>query len=292
MHRTPLADGAGSGLSAFVQEHHAGIRQFLATGLRQAGFRHVESSFHFEEAKRAMASGRHDLMLFDGSQNMSAVITAIREARDQISEADPLGVFVINGEPPNASDAQAILASGCDAFVVRPFSNDSMGKRLAWLYEQTRTFVVTANYAGPERRRTPRDEKFTRRVSVPNTLKAKKNGAFDPLAHRVQINQALFAYNAYRIEREAMRIEAYENGSDGDAPHDAAQRSQTRILHTVRRLANSVELLGQERLKPMLNAVSDIAGRRIEDDRPLTATAARELQDLSVHLAEGVARAA
>lgn len=292
MKMSSYSDNAGLGLSAFVQEQHAGIRQFLATGLRQAGFRHVESSAHFEEAKQAMASGRHDLMLFDGTQNMSAIIASIRAARDQNSGADPFGVFVVNGDPPSASGTQSILASGCDAFVVRPFSTDSIGKRLDWLYEQSRTFVVTADYIGPERRGAPRDETFTRRVSVPNTLKAKKNGSFDPAAHRIRINKAMFAYNAYVIEREAMQIEAAQNGAEDDATYGAAHRSQMRILQLVRRLANTVELLGQDRLKPMLAAVSDLAGRRIEDGPPLSANAARELQGLSAHLAEHVTKAA
>lgn len=274
-------------LAAFVLENHPALRAALVSGLRSSGFSRVDTTTDRSEALRAMETSLYDLVMFDTSKDLKSVATTIRKARQNLSEHDPFGFYLMTGPAPTGTGVESIVSSGCDAFLVRPFSSDLMQKRLDRLIENNRPFVVTTQYIGPDRRKAVREETFTRRVMVPNTLKAKKSGNFDPVTHREALDRALLTFNTYLVERQAYLIELLEEGGVAGI-EDELTRSESDILTTVQKLAGSLETAGQKRLQPLVTAISETAAQRIKRNEHLGAKSARELQKLCVNLANFV----
>lgn len=274
-------------LSAFVLEYHPALRSFLASGLRTAGFHKVDTTSDREAARLAMTNVMYDLVLFDTSRNLAEITASIRSARKNLGEEDPFGIYLMSGPAPSGSGVEQIVSSGCDAFIVRPFSNDVMQKRLKHLFKSNRSFVVTTHYVGPERRRALREETFTRRVTVPNVLRDKKDGGFDPDEHRKAMNKAMLTFNAFLVERQAYLVELIEEGGELHS-EDKLVRSESEILVTVQKLANSLEDAGRDTLKPLVTAISETATQRIRRRDHLGTQAARELQKLCGNLAHFV----
>ena len=234
-----------------------------------------------------METSLYDLVLFDTSKNLTEISATIRTARQNLSDHDPFGFYLMTGPAPSVQGVEHIVSSGCDAFLVRPFSRDLMQKRLSRLIDNNRPFVVTTHYIGPDRRKAVREETFTRRVMVPNTLKAKKAGNFDPEAHREALDRALLTFNTYLVERQAYLIELLEEGGNPGIEEELT-RSENNILITVKKLAGSLETAGQNRLQPIVTAISETAAQRIKRNEHLGAKSARELQKLCVNLANFV----
>ena len=275
-------------LSAFVLEHHPALRSFLASGLRSSGFHKVDTTSEEEEAHKAMTSVLYDLVLFDTSKNLEHITATIRKARQNLGDENPFGFFLMSGQAPAGGGVEKIVSSGCDAFLVRPFSNDMMQKRLRHLFRANRSFVVTTHYVGPERRRAVREETFTRRVNVPNVLREKSSGTFDPEEHRQAMSKALLTFNAFLVERQAYLVELIEETGEPGSESDLIQ-SESDILVTVKKLANSIEDAGRDNLKPLVTAISETATQRIRRREHLGTSAARELQRLCGNLAHFVA---
>jgi len=274
-------------LAAFVLENHPALRTALVSGLRSSGFSRVDTTTDRDEALRAMETSLYDLVLFDTSKNLTEISATIRTARQNLSDHDPFGFYLMTGPAPSVQGVEHIVSSGCDAFLVRPFSRDLMQKRLSRLIDNNRPFVVTTHYIGPDRRKAVREETFTRRVMVPNTLKAKKAGNFDPEAHREALDRALLTFNTYLVERQAYLIELLEEGGNPGIEEELT-RSENNILITVKKLAGSLETAGQNRLQPIVTAISETAAQRIKRNEHLGAKSARELQKLCVNLANFV----
>jgi len=277
-------------LAAFVLENHPALRTALVSGLRSSGFSRVDTTTDRDEALRAMETSLYDLVLFDTSKNLTEISATIRTARQNLSDHDPFGFYLMTGPAPSVQGVEHIVSSGCDAFLVRPFSRDLMQKRLSRLIDNNRPFVVTTHYIGPDRRKAVREETFTRRVMVPNTLKAKKAGNFDPEAHREALDRALLTFNTYLVERQAYLIELLEEGGNPGIEEELT-RSENNILITVKKLAGSLETAGQNRLQPIVTAISETAAQRIKRNEHLGAKSARELQKLCVNLANFVSGA-
>jgi len=234
-----------------------------------------------------METSLYDLVMFDTSKDLQTLAMTIRKARQNLSDHDPFGFYLMTGPAPTGTGVESIVSSGCDAFLVRPFSSDLMQKRLARLIDNNRPFVVTTQYIGPDRRKAVREETFTRRVMVPNTLKAKKSADFDPVAHREALDRALLTFNTYLVERQAYLIELLEEGGASGIEEELT-RSENDILTTVQKLAGSLETAGQKRLQPLVTAISETAAQRIKRNEHLGAKSARELQKLCVNLANFV----
>lgn len=287
MERTPNAGTMSVSLAAFVLENHPALRTALVSGLRTSGFSRVDTTTDRNEALRAMQTSIYDLVMFDTSKDLKEITSTIRTARQNLSDHDPFGFYLMTGPAPAASGVESIVSSGCDAFLVRPFSKDLMQKRLSRLIDGNRPFVVTTHYIGPDRRKAVREETFTRRVMVPNTLKAKKSGNFDPVAHREALDRALLTFNTYLVERQAYLIELLEEGGDVGLEEELT-KSENNILITVKKLAGSLETAGQTRLQPIVTAITETAAQRIKRNEHLGAKSARELQKLCVNLANFV----
>lgn len=287
MERTPNTGIMSVSLAAFVLENHPALRAALVSGLRSSGFSRVDTTTDRTEALKAMETSLYDLVLFDTSKDLKHISTTIRTARQNLSNHDPFGFYLMTGPAPTGQGVENIVSSGCDAFLVRPFSRDLMQKRLARLIDGNRPFVVTTHYIGPDRRKAVREETFTRRVMVPNTLKAKKSGNFDPEAHREALERALLTFNTYLVERQAYLIELLEEGGNQGIEEELT-RSENNILITVQKLAGSLESAGQNRLQPLVTAISETAAQRIKRNEHLGTKSARELQKLCVNLANFV----
>jgi two-component system cell cycle response regulator DivK len=116
---TGLRPAAGARAVVLVVEDHDDTRFMLRVMLEMRGLEVVEAA-DGEEAVRAAERVRPGLVLMDGSLPVLDGLAAARRIRESEDSRDvPVVILSGRAEPDYRGRA---LASGCDAFLVKPFS--------------------------------------------------------------------------------------------------------------------------------------------------------------------------
>ena len=114
-----LRPAAGARPVVLVVEDHEDTRFMLRVMLEMRGLEVVEAA-DGEEAVRAAERARPSLVLMDGRLPLLDGLTAARRIREAESLRD-VAVVMLSGRAEPDYRARA-LASGCDGFILKPFS--------------------------------------------------------------------------------------------------------------------------------------------------------------------------
>ncbi len=150
-------------LSVLVIEDNAYIRRIVENLLRQLGFAQVsgvangaEAIDYFKDAhltrKKSGIAGT-DLVVSDlvmSPMNGLLLLRWLRTAKESPNRMIPF--IMLSG----AADKEYVVASrdlGVTEFLAKPFSVESMSRKILEIVEYPRQFVVTHDYFGPDRRR-------------------------------------------------------------------------------------------------------------------------------------------
>ena len=125
--------------------------------------------------------------------------------------ANPFIPVIATTWDPTPELVRKIIDSGADDLVVKPISVGHLLERVQSLVYKRKPFVVTTDYVGPDRHRTPSRMAETALIDVPNPLKARITGedrdslganAYRRGDRRDQSAQAPTLRGRYRIARE------------------------------------------------------------------------------------------
>jgi two-component system, OmpR family, phosphate regulon response regulator PhoB len=111
-----------------VVEDDAATRDLLAGNLVHAGYR-VSCARDLAEARAHTSKARPDLVLLDRTATGGTTLTYARQLRcDRRTEA--IAIIVIGAAFAHEQDAVAVLESGADDYVARPFSANMLLARI------------------------------------------------------------------------------------------------------------------------------------------------------------------
>lgn len=175
------------------------------------GFREIDGFASLDDLKRAASSRDFDLIVAEASGGDDPICDFIGGLRRNVFGNNPFLVVVVTTWVAESAGVRAILDSGADDLLTRPYSTNVLGDRLRALVQARKSFVVTADYVGPDRRKDPGRELGTRLIPVANSLKMK---AVDGLAGHEAQQAMLDAVAVARrdVSLERMRRSAFQIG--------------------------------------------------------------------------------
>ncbi len=194
-------------VTGFLIDPELNTRRLLRSILSRIGLNAVQEFSGTTEAIGALAVTAPDFMLVDADFNDGEGLRFIHALRHNQFATNPfIGVVAMTWQPtPNL--LVRFTGSGADDLMMKPFSTRMVHERVQNLVEGRKPFVVTSDYIGPDRRKTPRPEgQHTPLFSVPNTMRLKALGCFDRAAVADEIAVCLMAVNAQKVARQGFQV--------------------------------------------------------------------------------------
>ena len=186
----------------------AANRNATRASLHSLGFRKVEGAPTLEALSARLRSIPPDLLLAEVSGDEQGICSLLQSVRRGELGDSPFIVIVATTWRRDGSIINQAVNSGADDLVARPVSTSVLGERIRLLVERRKGFVVTSDYIGPDRRRTPRPGD-AHCMEVPNPLKLR---AID-MATNEEIGRLIFesvGVGKEKLNREKLRRDAVQ----------------------------------------------------------------------------------
>ena len=153
------------------------IRQAIRIGLNNLGIRDIAEANGFVAAHKALGDGGYDAVILDAQLDGHDTYFLLRELRLGRLGPDPFVVGILLLAAPDHDKLKKAVNSGADDLLLIPFSPDQLAGRLGAFRVRRKPFVVTHDYLGPDRRKSPRPGDGTAvTVTPPNPLAARAAG--------------------------------------------------------------------------------------------------------------------
>ena len=244
--------------------------------LRNTGFRNLYGVKSLGEIKSALAEESPDLMICECAfpeGDPSGLIHALRH--HELGGNPFLPVIMITGDPAPELVGK-IVDSGADDLIIKPLSGAYLLKRIEALVRVRKSFIVTSDYIGPERRKNKRpNAPSAPLIEVPNTLWEKASGGMSPDSLQDLIDLTAAKINLEKLKRYALQtgvlvemiLPAYEeNRIDGKLVEDL-DRLHYIAGDTGRRLVGTPYDHVAELCKSLIKVTSDIRAAMVCPER-------------------------
>ncbi|WP_431859341.1 response regulator [Azospirillum sp.] len=234
--------------------------------LGRLGIKKIEAISNFKDAAARLTGGTPDLVLIDadGEEAEAEAFKLVRTIRNDVNTPNPFAGLIVTTWQPTPVLLMRVTNSGADDLLVKPISPKQVLDRIGTLIRERKGFVVTADYTGPDRRKSPREGAQIPLLDVPNTLKLKAMGQWEAAQVRQRMATAVRQVSEQKVLRSAVQaaflIEFARTGLLNAPPDRMALDHLARVPGVVDELV-----------------------RRLPDDRDTTAakTAARALRQLA-----------
>lgn len=156
-------------VNVLIADADAYLARAAIHNLRAMGFEYVHHVRSCEDAIQAIRAQAISFIITEWDLKGGSGLDLVRNLRsntDSPSRALPVIMLTGRGE---LSDVQTARDVGITEFVVKPFSAQTLFKRIEQVVDQPRKFVIAKAYTGPERRRrgAPPVGVMDRRIRMP-----------------------------------------------------------------------------------------------------------------------------
>jgi DNA-binding response OmpR family regulator len=193
--------------------------------LMRFGVKRVETFTSTAEAQTLLTAVPMDLILLDADSDPGA-FRFIRSFRNEPASPNPFAPLVVTSWQPTATLVTRVTNSGADDLLIKPVSPKQFMERLACLIEVRKKFVVTADYFGPDRRKSSRDGTQVPLLDIPNTLRLKATRVWQHANVRQIMATAAAQLSEQKVLRSSVQvaflIEAARPGLAGPTPERQA----------------------------------------------------------------------
>lgn len=232
-----------------VCEANEPLRRNIRDVLRQLGFGEVSLHGHPVDCLPLLERGPVDLLICDDQADTDAGTQLVQGIRHQAIDNNPFVVSVSTmHRQPGIEGKRAVgrvVNSGTDILLVKPFTQAAFADRIHTIAGKRKPFVATANYIGPTRRDTPRNQREKMmEFPVPNPVKEMAGGAGrEVLSARIRKSSAFL--NRRKLHLDIAEIEMCANevqdtineGLDGEILAHALKRLRDATSDIERRMA-------------------------------------------------------
>jgi DNA-binding response OmpR family regulator len=192
--------------AAIVDSQHSTLRLFRDVLIR-VGFGKVETYGSFLEAAAPLREATPELIVLgcDGDDAADA-FKLVRALRNDAATQNPYAGIIVTSWLPTQALLARVSAAGADDLLMKPVSPQQVWDRIAVLMEGRKRFVVTADYTGPDRRKTWRPGAQVPLIEVPNLLRLKATGCETPTTLRRLVAEANAQINEQKLIRIGVQI--------------------------------------------------------------------------------------
>jgi len=171
-----------------VAENRTATRAVLYT----LGFRKIATCSTLDALNRAITLAPPDLVLCEAQGAETQLCDLIQTLRQGTGgHANPFLVIIVTAWEKNEALVHRVLNSGADDLILRPFSTNRLKARIESHIERRKSFVITHEYVGPDRRNDP-DRPFDPDLfQPPNSLKMKAKDGLSLQEAQARLQQEL-----------------------------------------------------------------------------------------------------
>ncbi|MBK1840412.1 response regulator [Azospirillum sp. YIM B02556] len=270
--------------------------------LIRLGFRRVELFDSVKAAAGLLNAAMPDLVLVDADGEDSETFRFIRSLRNEPAVPNPFACVIVTTWAPTPALLTRVTNAGGDDLLMKPVSPKQVRDRIVSLIESRKGFVVTADYTGPDRRKSPREGAQVPVLDAPNTLRLKATGQWTQSGARMLLNEAITTVATQKRLRASIQVAFLVDfalaglarpvpdrmavdhvgriggflddllrrlGEDGDhAPVEAVARAIKALADKIR-AAGAAPVSAEDRNQ--LQALSHALMQAVDPDRPLEA---------------------
>jgi DNA-binding response OmpR family regulator len=147
------------------------------TALGMLGFQQVTATSVLDELIPIIRDRSFDVIFADVTQEPARACDIVRAVREGTMGSNPFVHIVLMAWRLEGDLVQRALNCGADDLITRPFSVDFLRARLRTHTEARKSFIITSEYIGPDRRRARPPQPGPNVFEVPNLLLAKAQDA-------------------------------------------------------------------------------------------------------------------
>lgn len=137
------------------------------------GFRRTETVSTLEAFMEAVQKNPPDIALCEAQGATDELCAAIQQMRQGSAGFNPFVVIIVTAWEKSTGLINKVVSSGADDLLLRPFSTAQLGARIESHVDRRKSFVITTEYVGPDRRKDTNRASKTELFEPPNSLKMK-----------------------------------------------------------------------------------------------------------------------
>jgi DNA-binding response OmpR family regulator len=216
-------------------------RAATRASLYSVGFRHIESVATLDAFAECIRRRPPDLAFCEAQGADTELCNSIQSLRQGADGFNPFVVIIVTAWENSKALVTRVLNSGADDLILRPFSTSILGARIKSHVERRKSFVITSDYVGPDRRRDRSRPSNVELFEPPNSLKMKAQDRLsaDEMAHRLDfaLKTAREVLNSEKLRRDAFQIcilwRLVQQDLPGTPAYDADVAKLTRVTKDV-----------------------------------------------------------
>jgi DNA-binding response OmpR family regulator len=174
------------------------------------GFRKIETVGTARDFGDFMRKRPPDLAICEVQGSGDELCDEIQRLRQGADGPNPFVVIIATAWENNAALISRVVNSGADDLLLRPFSTTLLQSRIDTHIEKRKSFVVTTEYVGPDRRREQAVRAGAELFEPPNSLrmKAKEHLTPEQASQRLEyeLKAAREVLAAEKLRRDAFQV--------------------------------------------------------------------------------------
>lgn len=178
----------------------------IRQGLRDQASHNVIGTGKLRELQNRSAEDLIDLMICDVDGEHQGFLDFNKTMRQGGHGPNPYVVTIGVTETATEDKIKRVMEAGIDSILLKPFSFTALLDRISALVQSRKSFVVSTEYIGPDRRLRPRQEICLPLIDVPNTLKQRVENTYDEARICDAIGQTNERVNQQRTTQDAVLI--------------------------------------------------------------------------------------
>jgi len=217
-------------------------RQVTLGALQTLGVTQVEPLSRIGDLEAAINSVPYEFVIAELQGAEEGVCDLVRRVRHRQAGINPFIVILLTTWDLNADAVRAVLNSGADDLLARPYTVAQFQQRITGAAFARKRFVVTADYVGPTRRISSRDPEDEELFEVPNLLRKRINQTDDRERDMAEVDRVWRNVLRWKAIRLGRQLEAWSTQLSKNAVPSGDETAITtlisRISHTAKELRN------------------------------------------------------
>ena len=188
-------------------EPNVQLRMSLRMAFQSIGIRKLSDRDSIAGVQMALEQNEIDLLIWDASCDGGDVCKLTHDIRHHRLGTNPFLPIITTVSDAYPANIRRVIDSGPDDVLVKPMSTGLLFTRIMDMVERHRSFVVTSDYIGPERRtivRTGSDAPYI--MEVPNPLRDRATGVVNTPKLQKTVDKAIANLNDRKMSQHAIRI--------------------------------------------------------------------------------------
>jgi len=266
-------------------------RQVTLGALQTLGLSQIEAIARTSDFASAIASNQFELVVAELQGGEDHICDMVRRVRHRMLGNNPFVVILLTTWDLNADSVRAVLNSGADDLVARPYTIAQIQQRLVGALSARKPFVVTADYIGPSRRYATREPEEGEQFEVPNPLRRRALGETDDPEELEIAWRNVLRWKAIRLGRQ---LEAAATALTKTAIPAGDQSAIGQLVVRIARTASELHSYALQASGPTYTAIAQFCSemQRVSAHHGLGEAGLRQFSEFAMLIADQVRIAA